>query len=136
MAWPRDGIGTQVHYIPVHRQPYYAQRYGAHSLPGAERYYASTLTLPLHPAMSEADVVRVVAALKKQILGLQKKPPARSDVANRATSLLKQVAETGSDFLVEEHAFHLGEMFAQLQTAVRTAIAAGLRRSRDPPNDR
>ncbi len=82
-----DGIGTQVHYIPVHRQPYYAQRYGAHSLPGAESYYASTLTLPLHPAMSEADVVRVVAALKKQILGLQKKPPARSDVANRATSL-------------------------------------------------
>lgn len=81
-----DGIGTQVHYIPVHRQPYYAQRYGAHSLPGAERYSASTLTLPLHPAMSEADVVRVVAALRKQVLPLQKKPPARSDVANRATS--------------------------------------------------
>jgi UDP-4-amino-4,6-dideoxy-N-acetyl-beta-L-altrosamine transaminase len=82
-----DGIGTQVHYIPVHRQPYYAQRYGAHSLPGAERYYASTLTLPLHPAMSEADVVRVVDALKKQILRLVKKPPARSDVTSRATSL-------------------------------------------------
>ena len=81
-----DRIGTQVHYIPVHRQPYYAQRYGTHSLPGAERYYASTLTLPLHPAMSEADIVRVVAALKKRVLPLQKKPPARSDVADRATS--------------------------------------------------
>lgn len=81
-----DGIGTQVHYIPVHQQPYYAQRYGAQSLPGAESYYASTLTLPLYPAMSEADVVRVVAALKKQVLGLKKKPPARSDVASRATS--------------------------------------------------
>jgi dTDP-4-amino-4,6-dideoxygalactose transaminase len=80
-----DGIGTQVHYIPVSRQPYYAQRYGAHSLPGAERYYASTLTLPLHPSMSEADVVRVVAALKKQI-GLQKKPPARSDVSRAANT--------------------------------------------------
>jgi len=82
-----DGIGTQVHYIPVHRQPYYAQRYGAPPLPGAERYYASTLTLPLHPAMSEVDVVRVVAALKKQVLGLQKKPPARSDITNRAAPL-------------------------------------------------
>jgi len=73
-----DGIGTQVHYIPVHRQPYYAERYGATSLPGAEAYYASTLTLPLHPAMSEVDVVRVVRALKKQLFGLEKKPPARS----------------------------------------------------------
>jgi dTDP-4-amino-4,6-dideoxygalactose transaminase len=74
-----EGIGTQVHYIPVHRQPYYAQRYGTHSLPGAESYYASSLTLPLHPSMSEIDVVRVVAALKKQLLRLEKKPPARSD---------------------------------------------------------
>ena len=82
-----DGIGTQVHYIPVHRQPYYAQRYGQHSLPGAESYYASTLTLPLHPAMSETDIVRVVAALRKQIPGLQKKPPAHSDITSRASSL-------------------------------------------------
>jgi dTDP-4-amino-4,6-dideoxygalactose transaminase len=62
-----DGIGTQVHYIPVHRQPYYAGRYGTHSLPGAEAYYASTLTLPLHPAMRESDAVRAVAALKRQL---------------------------------------------------------------------
>ena len=62
-----DGIGTQVHYIPVHRQPYYAARYGTHKLPGAEAYYASTLTLPLHPAMSESDAVRAVTALGKQL---------------------------------------------------------------------
>ena len=62
-----DGIGTQVHYIPVHRQPYYAQRYGTADLPGADAYYASTLTLPLHPAMSEPDAVRAVAALKRQL---------------------------------------------------------------------
>jgi UDP-4-amino-4,6-dideoxy-N-acetyl-beta-L-altrosamine transaminase len=73
-----DGIGTQVHYIPVHRQPYYSRRYGTQSLPGAEAYYASTLTLPLHPAMTDADVERVVSALKKQVFGLEKKPPARS----------------------------------------------------------
>jgi UDP-4-amino-4,6-dideoxy-N-acetyl-beta-L-altrosamine transaminase len=81
-----EGIGTQVHYIPVHRQPYYAQRYGVQPLPGADNYYASTLTLPLYPKMSEADVVRVVVALKKQLLGLTKKPPARSDIGTRTTA--------------------------------------------------
>ena len=58
------GIGTQVHYIPVHRQPYYRARYGALRLPGAEAYYARCLSLPLFPAMTDGDVGRVVAALK------------------------------------------------------------------------
>ncbi len=57
------GIGTMVHYLPVHLQPYYATRYGPLSLPGAERYYARALSLPLYPAMSEADVERVLAEL-------------------------------------------------------------------------
>jgi UDP-4-amino-4,6-dideoxy-N-acetyl-beta-L-altrosamine transaminase len=57
------GIGTQVHYIPVHRQPYYSDRYGELALPGADTYYARTLSLPLFPAMSDGDVGRVVEAL-------------------------------------------------------------------------
>jgi len=57
------GIGTQVHYIPVHRQPYYEERYGKLSLPGADSYYSRCLSLPLFPAMADADVDRVVAAL-------------------------------------------------------------------------
>jgi UDP-4-amino-4,6-dideoxy-N-acetyl-beta-L-altrosamine transaminase len=57
-----DGIGTQVHYFPVHRQPYYAQRFGA-VLPGADRYYAQALSLPLSAAMDVADAERVVDAL-------------------------------------------------------------------------
>ncbi|MCW9001928.1 MAG: aminotransferase class I/II-fold pyridoxal phosphate-dependent enzyme, partial [Rhodospirillales bacterium] len=57
------GIGTQVHYRPVHRQSYYAQRYGAASLPGAEKYYTHCLSLPLFSAMEDSDVGRVVAAL-------------------------------------------------------------------------
>ena len=57
------GIGTQVHYIPVHWQPYYRERNGAQSLPGAEAYYRRTLSLPLYPAMTDADVDRVVEAL-------------------------------------------------------------------------
>lgn len=66
------GIGTQVHYIPVHRQPYWRRRYGALALAGAEEHYAQTLSLPLFPAMADADVDRVVAALA-EALGL---PPS------------------------------------------------------------
>jgi len=57
------GIGTQVHYLPLHRQPYYRHRYGDASLPGADRYYASALSLPLFPDMADEDVDRVAAAL-------------------------------------------------------------------------
>ena len=58
------GVGSQVHYIPVHRQPYYARRYGHLELSGAERYYARALSLPLHPGISSADQDRVVGALR------------------------------------------------------------------------
>ncbi len=47
-------IGTQVHYIPVHCQPYYQSLYGAWSLPGAMQYYQQTLSLPLHIGLSDA----------------------------------------------------------------------------------
>jgi len=64
MAALKDrGIGSQVHYIPVHRQPHYAARYGVADLPGADAWYARCLSLPLYPAMDEADVDRVVEAL-------------------------------------------------------------------------
>jgi UDP-4-amino-4,6-dideoxy-N-acetyl-beta-L-altrosamine transaminase len=57
------GVGSQVHYIPVHLQPFYRQRYGEQYLPGAMAYYESTLSLPLFPSMTEKDVDRVVNAL-------------------------------------------------------------------------
>jgi dTDP-4-amino-4,6-dideoxygalactose transaminase len=63
------GIITQVHYVPVHLQPYYRRRYGLIDLPGASTYFAATLTLPLFPGMSENDVDRVVEALSKSIEG-------------------------------------------------------------------
>jgi UDP-4-amino-4,6-dideoxy-N-acetyl-beta-L-altrosamine transaminase len=63
-----QGIGTQVHYIPVHRQPYYVKRQGLADLPGADAWYARCLTLPLYPSMTDGDVERVVGALA-QILG-------------------------------------------------------------------
>jgi UDP-4-amino-4,6-dideoxy-N-acetyl-beta-L-altrosamine transaminase len=63
------GIGSQVHYIPVHRQPYYRERYGDLDLPGADAYYARCLSLPLYPGMADDDPDRVVEALS-EVLGL------------------------------------------------------------------
>lgn len=57
------GIGTQVHYIPVHKQPYYRSLNQSLTLPGAEAYYSRCLSLPLFPAMEDSDVARVVEAL-------------------------------------------------------------------------
>ena len=64
------GIGTQVHYIPVYHQPFFKKEKGDISayFPNMEKYYAQALSLPLFPAMSEADVDRVVEALKEAIL--------------------------------------------------------------------
>ena len=61
------GIGAQVHYIPLYRQPYFRARYGERSLPGSEAWFARALALPLHPSMTEADVERVAQALSTAI---------------------------------------------------------------------
>lgn len=58
-----QGVGTQVHYVPVHRQPYFRDHHPTPVLPGADAYYARCLSLPLFPAMAEGDVDRVVDAL-------------------------------------------------------------------------
>ena len=57
------GIGSQVHYIPVHSQPYWAAKNGALDLPGAQAWYDRCLSLPLYPTMEDGDVDRVVEAL-------------------------------------------------------------------------
>lgn len=61
------GIGSQVHYIPVHLQPYYQSRYGALTLTAAESLYEELLSLPLYPAMAKSDVARVVDALTEVV---------------------------------------------------------------------
>jgi UDP-4-amino-4,6-dideoxy-N-acetyl-beta-L-altrosamine transaminase len=61
------GIGTQVHYIPVHRQPYYQDRYGQISLFGAEAWYDRCLSLPLFPGMADGDPQRVAEALAEAL---------------------------------------------------------------------
>ena len=61
------GIGVQVHYIPVYRMPYYRDRLGypQDECPAAEEYYAGAISLPIYPAMGDADVERVVATLRE-----------------------------------------------------------------------
>lgn len=61
------GIGTAVHYpIPVHRQPLYLELgYGEVSLPGAEAAAEQVLSLPVHPALSDGDLDRIVEAVRK-----------------------------------------------------------------------
>lgn len=58
-----EGVGTQVHYIPVHKQPYYRKLHGDVVLPGADAYYGRCLSLPCYPALTDANTARVVDAL-------------------------------------------------------------------------
>jgi len=60
-----DGIGTQVHYMPVYQHPFYVERYDvdAQDFPAAESYAARCLSLPIYPAMTDEEVERVVDAV-------------------------------------------------------------------------
>jgi perosamine synthetase len=60
-----EGIGVNVHYIPVHQHPYYRGRYPGLAFPVADAAYERLLTLPLYAGMTTADVDDVVAALDK-----------------------------------------------------------------------
>ncbi len=58
------GVGSAVHYIPVHLQPYYHDLgFRPGDFPNAERYYSRCITLPMYPAMNDGDVQTVVTAL-------------------------------------------------------------------------
>ena len=61
-----QGIGCSVHYIPLHLQPYWRDRYQlqASSFPASQRAYEQMLSLPIYSLMSEADVDRVIAAVR------------------------------------------------------------------------
>ena len=56
------GIGVNVHYVPVHLHPYYRQRFGTGEglCPVAEAAYARIISLPMFPAMTDAQVQRVI----------------------------------------------------------------------------
>lgn len=63
-----QGVGVNIHYMPVHLQPYYRNMgFSPGDFPVAEDYHSRTITLPLFPAMSLADQRKVVDALVRSI---------------------------------------------------------------------
>ena len=60
------GIGTSVHYVPLHRQPYWRDRYGLRpeQFPVVDRAYQRMFSIPLFTAMSDDAQTRVIAALR------------------------------------------------------------------------
>jgi perosamine synthetase len=68
-ALREEGIGVNVHYIPVHLHPFYRERFGTGPglCPVAEAAYESLLSLPLFPAMTDGDVADVIEAVDKVI---------------------------------------------------------------------
>jgi dTDP-4-amino-4,6-dideoxygalactose transaminase len=66
-----DGIGTSVHFIPLHLHPYYRRTYGykAEDLPVATREYEREISLPIYPDLTASEIERVVASLERAVLG-------------------------------------------------------------------
>ncbi len=69
-AMRKGGIGVNVHYIPVHLQPYY-RKMGFHpgQFPEAEAYYSEALSLPLYATLTDQQQDEVVAVLKHSLRG-------------------------------------------------------------------
>lgn len=69
-----ENIGVNVHYIPVHKQPYYQRiGYNTCSLPVAEQLYERFITLPLFPKMNDRDIRDVIIAVDKVINHFRKR---------------------------------------------------------------
>lgn len=63
-----NGVAVNVHYIPVHLQPYFKSLgFEAGDLPNAEHYYDEAITLPLYPGLSDDDQQRVIEVLKRAL---------------------------------------------------------------------
>ncbi len=59
------GVGSAVHYIPVHLQPYYRDLgFKPGDFPNAERYYERAITLPMYPMMTDGDIAMVVGSMR------------------------------------------------------------------------
>ena len=65
----KKGIRVQVHYLPLHLQPFYKKKFGYKKgdFPKAENYYQRAVTLPLFPKMTDIEVNRVIQTVKKII---------------------------------------------------------------------
>ncbi len=63
-----QGIGVNLHYMPVYSQPYYAAMgFRPEDFPEAEQYYAEAISLPMYPALADEQQLTVVNALRKSL---------------------------------------------------------------------
>ena len=63
------GIGVNLHYIPIHRHPYYRRMgFTLGQFPNAESYYSKSISIPLYFGLTEKDQDRVCAILEQSLL--------------------------------------------------------------------
>ncbi len=68
-AMRNAGIGVNVHYIPIHLQPFYRARgFSPGDFPNAEAYYERAITIPMHPQLALADIERVADTLAEALM--------------------------------------------------------------------
>ena len=77
----QHGVGSGVHYIANHTQPFFA-RYVTQPLPRAERSWREIVSLPLYPEMTDADVEHVIAAVRAFDAGLPERQACRAPVSS------------------------------------------------------
>lgn len=67
------GIGTSVHYVPLHRQPYWRDRYSLRNdmFPEADHAYETMLSIPLFTAMTDEEQTRVIGGLRQLLTGVR-----------------------------------------------------------------
>ena len=59
-----NNIGSQVHYIPIYRQPYYQKlNFQKKHYPETEKYYSEILSIPLYPSLTNNEIKKVVSNL-------------------------------------------------------------------------
>jgi perosamine synthetase len=66
-----NGVGSEVYYpVPVHKQSFYVDELGyALSLPEAEQAALEVLSLPVHPALEQADLEKIVSTVNAYMAG-------------------------------------------------------------------
>ena len=65
-----EGINLQVHYIPIHAQPFYKKKYGFKygEFPNAEKFYQNEVSLPIYPTLSSEEQNRVICAINENLV--------------------------------------------------------------------
>jgi dTDP-4-amino-4,6-dideoxygalactose transaminase len=67
-----QGIGVNLHYIPIHTQPYYQKMgYKTYEYPQAMSYYAEAISIPIYVNLSKEQQDIIITALKNELIGVK-----------------------------------------------------------------